>query len=484
MDDLAHAATKRGALSSRMASGMITSITGQVISQILRLGGNLVLARLLFPEAFGLMALVNLLMWTLQSLSDVGVSAAIIRHERGDDPRFLDTAFTVQVLRGAALWIVGTALAIPMAHLYGEPGLVELVPVASFSAVVSGFTSTKLISLARKILPARIVAIEIGSQAASLIAIAAIAYWKRSVWALVIGGLLSAALRVVASHVAIPGRRDRFDWDRAAVRELALFGRWVTLSTTFNFIAFRIDLALVALLVPVDILGIYSIAIMLSNVVREVLAQFNGLIVLPTLSTALRSGPDALPRVIVRVRGNILPAALAGTVAAVSLAPVLFDGLYDPRYHDAGWIAQLSMLGVWFSYLCDMSGSALLAIGDSRSWAITTAFKAVATTVGCLVGNWLGGLPGLILGAAASALSTYLLAVWQLARHGVHILRGDLRFSAFGVALCLVAAGLPRLLSGGVSGRVLAAWSAGVAVLMVTPLAFWALRRLRRNVEV
>jgi len=37
------------------------------------------------------------------------------------------------------------------------------------------------------------------------------------VWALVIGGLLSAALRVVASHVAIPGRRDRFGWDRAAV---------------------------------------------------------------------------------------------------------------------------------------------------------------------------------------------------------------------------------------------------------------------------
>ena len=484
MDDHADAATERNALSRRMASGTITSIAGQVISQVLRLGGNLVLARLLFPEAFGLMALVNLLMWTLQSVSDVGLSAAIVRHERGDDPRFLDTAFTVQVLRGVALWIVGTALAVPMAHLYGEPDLVALVPVASFSAVLFGISSIKLITLARRILPGRIIAIDIGSQVISIVAIVAIALWQRSVWALVIGGLLSAALRAIASHVAIPGRRDRFGWERSAVRELLEFGRWVTLGTTFNFIAFRIDLALVALLVPVDILGIYSIAVMLSNVVREVLAQVNRLIVLPTLSTALRSGPDALPRVIGKVRSNILPAALAGTIAVVSLAPVLFDGLYDERYRDAGWIAQLSMLGVWFSYLCDMSGSALLAIGDSRSWAITTAFKAAATTVGCLVGHWLGGLPGLILGAAASAIATYLLAVWQLARHRVYILRGDLAFSAIGVVLGLLAAGLPRLLSGGVRGHVLAAWSAGVAVLMVPPLSLWALHRLRRNIEL
>ncbi len=483
MSEHADAATERKALSSRMASGTITSIAGQVVSQVLRLGSNLVLARLLFPEAFGLMALVNLLMWTLQSVSDVGLAAAIIRHERGDEPRFLDTAFTVQVLRGFALWIIGTALAVPMAHLYGEPELIKLVPVASFSAVLFGVSSTKLITLARKILPGRIVMIEIGTQVASVVAIVAIAYWKRSVWALVVGGLFASLLRAIASHVAIPGRRDRFGWDRAAVREMFEFGRWVSLSTTFNFIAFRIDLALVALLVPVDVVGVYSIAVMLSNVVREVLAQVNRLIVLPTFSTALRSGPEALPRVIGRVRNNILPAALAGTVAAVALAPVLFDGLYDARYHDAGWIAQLSMLGVWFSYLCDMSGSALLAVGDSRSWAVTTAFKAVSTTLGCLAGFWLGGLPGLILGAAASAIATYLLAVWQLAGHGVHILRSDLAFSAFGLVLGLLAAGLPRLLSGVSMGPALAAWSAGVAVVMVAPLSLWALRRLHRDVE-
>ena len=484
MSDPAPAATQRSALSSRMASGTITSVVGQVVTQVIRLGGNLVLARLLFPEAFGLMALVNLLMWTLQSISDVGISAAIIRHERGEEPRFLDTAFTLQVIRGVALWILGTALAIPMAHLYGEPDLVSLVPVASLSALFFGFTSTKIVTLARKILPTRIIAIDIGSQLASLIAIVAIAWWKRSVWALVAGGLLASALKALASHVAIPGRRDRFGWDRPAVRELFEFGRWVTLSTTFNFVAFRIDLALVALLVPVDTLGVYSIAIMISNVMREVLAQFNGLIVLPTLSTAVRAGPDVLPRVIPRVRSNIVPTAVAGTVAAVAMAPVLFDGLYDERYHAAGWIAQLSMLGVWFSYLCDTSGSALLALGDSRSWAITTALKAVATTVGCLVGHHLAGLPGLILGAGASAMVTYLLAAWQLRQHRVYVLRGDLTYSALCLGLGAMAVFLPRLLSGVTSGRVLAAWSGGVAVVMVTPLTLWALKRLQRNVEI
>jgi O-antigen/teichoic acid export membrane protein len=448
-----------------------------MVAQVLRLGGNLVLAGLLFPEAFGLMALVNLVMWTLQAVSDVGINAAIVRHARDDDD-FVDTAWTLQVLRGLVLWVIGVAMAHPIARFFGEPELASLVPAACASAILMGFSSTKVVTLTRNVAPGRIVAIEVGSQAVALVVTVWMAWVYRSVWALVIGGLVATLLRVIGSHVLVPGRANRFAWDRSAARELIEFGRWVTLSTTFNFLAFRMDLALVGMLVPIETLGVYSIGITLSNIVREVLVQINRLVVLPTLSAAFRAGPDTLPSGILRLRDGILPTALTGTIAAITIAPALFTGLYDDRYHDAAWIAQLSMAAVWFSFLCDVSGTALLAIGDSRSWAVSTAVKALVTTLACLAGHRIAGVPGLIIGGAAAALATYFLASWQLARHGVHVLRGDAPYTAATLVLGAIGAGVPHLAAPG-DARIQAFWSLAISAGMLTPLAFWALRRLR-----
>ena len=66
----------------------------------LRLVSNLILTRLLFPEAFGLMALVQVFIAGLNMFSDAGIRTAIIRHTRGDDPDFLNTAWTIQIIRG------------------------------------------------------------------------------------------------------------------------------------------------------------------------------------------------------------------------------------------------------------------------------------------------------------------------------------------------------------------------------------------------
>ena len=68
------------------------------------------------------------------------------------------------------------------------------------------------------------------------------------------------------SHVAIPGPRNRFQWDPAAAREIISFGKWIFISTLFTFVAMRIDFLLLARWVPLDVLGVYSISVLLSEV--------------------------------------------------------------------------------------------------------------------------------------------------------------------------------------------------------------------------
>ena len=85
---------------SRALRGTLWVLVGNGASQGLRLASNLILSRLLFPEAFGLMAIVNLVTLGLQMISNVGIRPAIIRHAEGDRRDFLDTAWTIHTHKG------------------------------------------------------------------------------------------------------------------------------------------------------------------------------------------------------------------------------------------------------------------------------------------------------------------------------------------------------------------------------------------------
>ena len=88
------------------------------LSQVLRFGTNLLMTRLLAPDAFGVMAIAYVIMGGLAMFSDFGVKPIIIRSERGSDPAFLNTAWTIRNFQGVLLWLltVGFALLIALAN--------------------------------------------------------------------------------------------------------------------------------------------------------------------------------------------------------------------------------------------------------------------------------------------------------------------------------------------------------------------------------
>jgi len=89
----------------RVMRGAAFTSGGFVLSQGMRFASNLILARLLFPEAFGLMALMT----GLTMLSDTGVPQSIMQNKRGEDPDFLNTAWTLNLMRGVVLWLIACA---------------------------------------------------------------------------------------------------------------------------------------------------------------------------------------------------------------------------------------------------------------------------------------------------------------------------------------------------------------------------------------
>ena len=198
-------------------------------SQVLRLVSTLILTRLLFPEAFGLMALVSVFLFGLEMLTDAGISQSIIRHKRGDEEAFQNTAWTLQAVRGIVLFLCACMIAIPIAHLYTEPQLAILLPAAATSTLLLGFRSLSIPLANRRMVFARPAILELFSAVVGLVATIAAAVWLRSVWAIVIGGFVGAVARLVGSYTFVNGPICRFSINRSDLSEILHYGKWIEL---------------------------------------------------------------------------------------------------------------------------------------------------------------------------------------------------------------------------------------------------------------
>ena len=197
----------------RSASWLMIGYGG---SQALRLASNLILTRILFPEAFGLMALVSVVTVGLSLFSDVGIGPSIAQNTRGDDPGFLNTAWTIQVVRGFGLWVLTALLAWPAAQFYGAPELLIYLPIAGAGLAIAGFNPTRIETAHRHLLAGRVTALDLAGQVIGLTAMIALALATQSVIALVLGGLIQAAAKLLLCHYGLPGAANRFRWERAA----------------------------------------------------------------------------------------------------------------------------------------------------------------------------------------------------------------------------------------------------------------------------
>lgn len=395
------ATTRPETLRRAALRGSVATVIGRFVINATRLGSNLVLTRLLLPEHFGVIAIVNVTMTGLQMFSDLGIGTAIIQNERGDEPRFLRTAFTLQAVRGIGLMLAGCAIGWPLAQIYDNmPELAWMIPVASFTALVDGFTSTKVMRANRNLQFVPVLIIELANTLAAAAAMIALAYVTRSVTALLFGGIAGSITRVALSHLWLRGERDRFGWDAEARRSLLGFSRWILLSTATTFIAMQIDRLTLGRLVDVDMLGIYSTAITLAAVPREVLGQLVERVLYPVVAKLLREGADGAT--IRRLRQRILLLVAPLIAVLVGLADALFRLLYSGPFETGAPLLPVLCFGAWLNVLNCTYGVVMLARGWPRFITYGTGLKAAIFALAVLPVHGAFGIHGV---AALTSLS-------------------------------------------------------------------------------
>lgn len=411
----------QSSLKRRAIQGSLWTLVGYGSAQIFRLGGNLILTRLLTPDAFGLMALVQTFLTGLQLFSDFGVFPNIVHSKRGEDANFLNTAWTLQSIRGVLLWIGACLLAAPIAQFYKEPLLLQLLPVTGLTAIMGGVVSTKLAIANRQLALKQLTILEITTAFLSLLVTAVLAWIYRSVWALVIGNLVSTLLKTVASHWWLQGEPNQFCWDRSALKEIQQFGRWIFISSMVGFFSLQSDRLILGRLLDVRFLGIYTIALSLSSLVEQVVEQVNGKVLFPSYAELIRERPEALYRHLRSARMILLLLSAAFCLGFVLGGTSLINVLYDDRYQEAGWILRVLSIGFLGRVLSTTYGDVLMARGMTFATMTLTLTGTCIQVSMILLGYFLSDYQGIIVGLAATDWITYIayafcfakLSLWQ-----------------------------------------------------------------------
>lgn len=414
-------------------------MAGYVASQILRLGGNLVLTRLLFPEAFGLMAIVQAVLMGVNMLSDVGTTTSIIQHTHGNTPRFLNTAWTIQIIRGVSMWLVVSLLAIPLAGLYGEPELARLLPVAALTAVISALNSTKLATADRNLDARRVTLIDVGSYVVGLTIMVVLAWQFKSVWSLVWGNIASTVIKAITSHTWLRGLPNRLAWDRTATGHLMRFGRWIFVSSAVTFFAGEGNRLLLGTLLDVRQLSFFTLASTMNLMFYQAMQHLSSKVLFPAYSEIVRNQPAQMRQALIRARvALVLPSWLLA-VGFIFFGDILMQHLYDPRYHDSGSMLQMLALGSLAGSLGTSYVGVLWAKGMVATHTALLTLHICLQLTGIFTGFHFMGVSGVVLGLSASAWLMYPAQAWVYRRLGLWFPGFDLPMLGVSLLLALVA---------------------------------------------
>lgn len=397
------------------------------------------MSRLLAPEHFGLIAIVTVFMIGLGMFTDIGTGPSIIQSERGHEKDYLNTAWTVQVIRGYALWLICIVAAYPLSVFYHEPQLVWLIPVSGFTAVISGYASTGIFTSNKKLDLKQQTLYEVFSQILAIVVMVIVAKINPSVWALVAGSLFSAIYKTITSHRLDPSVKNQFHWDKQAAKSMVHFGGWVLVSTMLGFFVNSGSSLILAKFLSMKELGLFSMGVTLAKVVEQVFNQISSRVIIPTYAQIKTQPlPDILQK-IRKIRLGVMLAFLPPLWVMVIFSHQIIAICFDSRYAETAWIMQL-FAASFIPAIVNGVSQFYIALGHSHILARVSLIKAVIYFASLLTGWWFADGTGMIYGVAASNVCLYFVDIIIQKHYKIWLPKLDML--GFGVSAVVIWLGM------------------------------------------
>lgn len=445
-------------LDERVARGMRWSVVNTVLLRLGSLAAGVVVLRLLSPAEFGVYGAALVVVTTLLSMNELGVSLAIVRRD-GDVRGIAPTVATLALVTSAALYLAAFLAAPWLAEVLGAPGAEAMVRVLALCVLVDAVAAVPVQALARDFAQGRRLVIDVVAFVVTTALTVTLAVGGAGAWALVWGFV---AGNVVAGSlaVALAPWRVRPGFDMRTARELLGFGLPLAGSSLLLFALMNIDYVVVGNTLGATALGLYLAAFALCSwPVNLVSATIRRVSLAAFSRTEVEQG--GRPRAFVEtLRGALVltvPMCTGLAVFAEDLLTTLYGTAWAPA---AAALRPLALLAAT-RVVVELAYDYLVSVDHNRSNLLVQGVWLALLAPALVVGARLDGIRGVGRAHALVAVLVLLVTVVVVSRAGVHtghLLRavarpvlGAVPMAAVGLlVLALVPGMLPALLVGGV----------------------------------
>ncbi|MBB2696647.1 lipopolysaccharide biosynthesis protein [Rhizobium phaseoli] len=230
-------------------------MSGVFYGRLANLAMTIILARILVPADFGLVALGTTLLVILTSVTDLSLANALIHHQDVKEEDF-HTAFTLGAIRGVLLAIAMIISGFVMAHLYNDPRLIGVCAGLSVRPLLSGLGSPYYVTFSKELEFGTVAKNEALNYTAQLVVAVGIAWLTKSYWAIVAGALAASITAISATYIRAPyiPHFTLVSW-----RKLTNFSVWVTLNQFVTIIGNRFDNFLAGGMLGIASFGAYNV---------------------------------------------------------------------------------------------------------------------------------------------------------------------------------------------------------------------------------
>lgn len=344
------------------------------LSRFMGLASMVVIARLLTPEDFGIMAVATALVGLLDAFTDLGVDNALIRHP---DPqrKHYDTAWTFSILIHIFIAALIAVAGFFSAKFYNDPRFEPVLYAMSISMLIDGFTNIGFTQFRRNLAFHKDFQINVSIQLIGVIATMGFGLWLHSYWALVLGGVARSVTRLMLTYLMHP-YRPRLSL--SARREMFGFSFWMMVRSIAIFLTNKADRLVLAAYFSPTIVGLYAIAGELAEMaVFEILYPL-GRVLLPALATK-QHDQAWLEESIKKIFNITATIAMAAGMGLASIAEPVLHLIYGAQYIQAAsmlkLLAVISLIGGFNQPI----GEILLLMNKTRDFALIFIVEGIIT---------------------------------------------------------------------------------------------------------
>ncbi len=350
-----------------VVEGTLLTVAMRWTDRLIGLASTLILARLLVPEDFGIVAMASLVMALADVVFDLGVYVTLIQNRAPQQEHF-DTAWTLGLLQAAAAAVALYLCAPYAADYFREPRVEEVIQVMGVALLITGMENIGVVNFQKEMRFDKDFVFLFSKRIAGFVATLLLAWWLRSYWAMVVGAVVGRLVGVGASYAMHP-MRARLSLVR--VREILGVSQWLLARTVGGYFESQLHRMVVGRRDSATVMGAYTMAGDISAMPSTELLMPMNRVLFPAF-VQVKHEPDELKRVFLLAQGVQSLIALPASAGLALVAPELIDLMLGEPWRMAVPFVRIFALAYLASAMLSSANALMITLDQVRTLALFT----------------------------------------------------------------------------------------------------------------